>query len=242
MSSRGEGQGLGRRWLGLVRDLFIVVLGVGLALAADSWWGERQDAGRAREHMVALHSDFSTNVTRLKDLLRENDAQLIGANNLISMSNGTEPLPPSDSLDALVGTVFLVKVFEPLTAAYDNLLSTGDLRLIRDPELGQLLARFRGRLQWVAVWPEPWEQWTEVNQPFMLEHMEALAIWPEASVHPPPTAVASTAWSSVVPSREFRNVIVGTYNVLQDSRGNFELLLDLATQITARLDELLGSG
>ena len=43
---------------GLVIELFVVTLGVFIALAVDSWWASRSDAARRSAYLSALEADM----------------------------------------------------------------------------------------------------------------------------------------------------------------------------------------
>jgi hypothetical protein len=43
----------------LIKELFVVTLGVMIALAADSWWADRSDSERRSAYLIALEADMN---------------------------------------------------------------------------------------------------------------------------------------------------------------------------------------
>jgi hypothetical protein len=67
----------------LIKELFVVTLGVLIALAADSWWADRSDAGRRSAYLSALEADMlaadsvlQTGLESVEKSLRESRAVL----------------------------------------------------------------------------------------------------------------------------------------------------------------------
>lgn len=129
-----------------------------------------------------------------------------------------------------------------MKAAYDNLLSTGDLQLLRDAQLRRLLARFQSQIEMEEGLNWQWEQWNQVNQPFVNQHMEALD-WAPRDLSweiPLPAAVVPTDWAALLSNREFRNILFQRYIAANDTKTGWLMpLLETAEGITSRLDALL---
>lgn len=91
----------GVRWFGVVGEVLIVIVGVGIALGAESWWTGRQDLARETEHMLALRSNFEENVDSLRGAIENHRGIQRSAAALMSIANGLDASPGADSLRAL---------------------------------------------------------------------------------------------------------------------------------------------
>src|SRR5512135_117904 len=95
----------------LIAELAMVVLGILIAFALNSWWEGREAAQRRRAHLQALERDFQENVTRL-DALTTFEAGVADASaRLLALAGRPAPLPADTAL-ALVGRVFSSQHFE----------------------------------------------------------------------------------------------------------------------------------
>ena len=56
----------GWNWRATAREIGIVVAGILIAFALDSWWDRRNDARREAAYLLALHADFQENLERLR--------------------------------------------------------------------------------------------------------------------------------------------------------------------------------
>lgn len=128
-------------------DFGLIVVGVLVALLAESWWSERQDrfaekqilvdaTTEFRQNIEILDADLSTNVAVYDYLLRMesmSDAELFA----LSDSEASDLLAIDNQFDA---------AFDPAIGSVDALVRGGDLRLVTDYELRGHLARWSALL------------------------------------------------------------------------------------------------
>jgi hypothetical protein len=121
-------------WHAVGIEIAIVVIGILVAFSLDSWWDGRQQHARELGHLKALYQEFTDNRQRLRDKeqfeKRLNERLLA----LIGLMRADPPPRSLDLMGALAG-VFASSQFEPITAAYDAMIGTGGLSVIRDAEL-----------------------------------------------------------------------------------------------------------
>lgn len=126
-------------WKRSLGELSLIVAGVLIALAANSWWEGRKDRQREESYLRQLRSDVRENEerleqtitfdsTRVTELARFRDA--VAGFTLPQMG----PIPSGDSLRTWSGG-FSFDDFEPLTGTYTALVQTGDVQLVRSDSL-----------------------------------------------------------------------------------------------------------
>ena len=110
----------------LTVELVVVVVGVLIALAADSWWDARGDAQRAEAYLVALETDFSAAQADLDVAIAgyRRTAEQTGA--FLEYIQAPER-PAGDAPDPFAGED--VRFFPPV-GTIDALLTTGDIALL----------------------------------------------------------------------------------------------------------------
>jgi hypothetical protein len=153
-------------WSWVLAETGIVVVGILIAFGLNSWWEGRAAQDRERAHLSALHSDFERNVERLGALARTQDGVSRARGDLLLVARGHGSASP-DSVDRLMSEVFNSDQFDPVMGAYENLVNSGGLAQIRDPDLQAALASFAAMVD-----SRYWEEFSTVlyldfNREFM---------------------------------------------------------------------------
>ena len=136
----------------LLLELTIVFVGVLIALAADSWRSDREDAARGATLLGALQVDLEEADGRLGDVLGVTDSRLTALREFIEWLQSDLPTPEGMSLPDL-----RIEALAIPTGTLDLLASTSDMRLVTDEDLRNTIIRAsaalkaaeleRGRLQ-----------------------------------------------------------------------------------------------
>jgi hypothetical protein len=117
-------------WSRLFAEFTVIVTGVLIALAADSWWERRQEQHHAREYIEQLLVDIQATERRLRSTIETETQRLEGVNSVISRAL-RGPWPQADSLELPTGYNY----FEPLKGTLTALIQGGDLRLLRSDSI-----------------------------------------------------------------------------------------------------------
>lgn len=120
----------------IATEFVIVVVGVLVALAADSWMdGVRQSDARTAA-LAALRRDIAEDLAQLDTLrLPFLDAREEGRRFLLTVAADDRPLEDSVRIVQAIVTLGSYQTFDANTTAIDYLTSTGALQLIDDPDL-----------------------------------------------------------------------------------------------------------
>lgn len=116
-------------------EFLIVVVGVLVALAVDQMVDARAEHRLERDYLSALQADVESDLSRLRDELHPGiDRRAAMAREVIAALDEESPVDAVRLAVALDWAGHLT-LFEPRRATFDDLLGTGNLRLIRDREL-----------------------------------------------------------------------------------------------------------
>lgn len=137
---RGPGR---KAWVVMGGELLIVVVGVLIALAADSWRQERQDQARALSYVQALASELTTARAELLDAVNETEAMRDSAS---SFYQGLRQDPGSPD-DRRLGDLYWPELPVVPTGTIDALLLSGDINLLPDPEARSVLINERSAIE-----------------------------------------------------------------------------------------------
>ncbi len=137
----------------VVGEFAVIVVGVLVALAVDAWQERRGEEALAREHLHALISDLNSDSVRFVYIRNNLEAKKASLTVLQQIASGTAPDVSPDSVIRLLypGAVLGWRMPPPQNSAYTELMSTGGLRLIDDPQLRSILVSYY----------EDWEHQTE---------------------------------------------------------------------------------
>jgi hypothetical protein len=119
---------------GALRDVTLIVVGVLIALAADAAVRSLGDRMREAQYLAALRENLEADVEELKGPLLEALDQREAAAKVVIASVSGDVYEPAHLVAAL-DRAGHVSLFAPRRATFDDLIGTGNLRLIRDPEV-----------------------------------------------------------------------------------------------------------
>ena len=121
-------------------ELFVIVIGVLIALWADQWLAHRIDERTEREYLVALNEDTSVSLRRLDVNLQQISRFRDAASNLSSLPI-EGPYPANKELIDLLGlALFELDFFDHRLSTHQDLQTTGRLGLISSSEVRRSLA------------------------------------------------------------------------------------------------------
>jgi hypothetical protein len=129
------------QWSRIVVELALLVAGILIALAVNNWMDERRETRTEREYLELLGRDLEQDLDTLDEIRRFEEAQ-IAASILVfrGLRRGVAPAD-REAVSAALGQLTSRRTLRLRRAAYTNLLSTGDLRLIRNAALRDRIVR-----------------------------------------------------------------------------------------------------
>lgn len=148
--------GLSLPWKRLIAELAVIVAGVLMALAADSWWEQRKERRRANAYLRQLLVDLRSTERQIQGAIAGDTKTSEAANRIIGRAYRGRYVP-TDSLDLPIG----YHQFRPLTGTLTAIVQGGDLRLLDSDTLRYELVAYSSRIDEIET---------------MLRHTEAL-IW-----------------------------------------------------------------
>lgn len=156
-------------WAYALGELAIVVVGVLIALGVDSWNDERLDRRLERRYMAGLVRDLEEDTVELGRALALSEQFAENGRSVLGVAAGQNPEPtPAEFLRSIEFAGFL---YFPIHTrpTYDELVSTGNLGLLRDESLKRDLAAYYAEIERTTQWKENWrvvqrryEQWVPV--------------------------------------------------------------------------------
>lgn len=134
------------QWKRLSVEATAIVASILLAFAIDALWDERELREQEIAQLHALHADFTENVKRLQRVIDRQEEFVASQERLLGIIHGHQDMPNEEALKKLVTESFMFSRLEEVLGAYQALVSSGDLRMIRDRKLRAAIAEFVGTL------------------------------------------------------------------------------------------------
>lgn len=122
-----------RSFLRVGSELVVIVAGVLIALAIDEWRGNIKDAHTEEEYVQQLLADLQTTRDRVTSAVAGEVDSEIATKKLLAQFETDESADP-ESVSGLLSLACNFSNPVPVLGTVDALVSTGELRLIRDPD------------------------------------------------------------------------------------------------------------
>ena len=129
------------QWGHILFELALLVTGILIALAVNNWMDQRREARAERQYLELLGRDLEQDLETLDEIRRFEEAQ-VAASILVyrGLRGGVAP-GDREAVAAALGQLASRRTLRLRRAAYTNLLSTGELRLIRNSALRDRIVR-----------------------------------------------------------------------------------------------------
>ena len=151
-------QAAGLRWV--LGETLIVVVGVLIALAVDNWREERREERTEEQYLSSLLEDLDSDFAELDRAGGQARTAAAAARTVLAVLGGQTRSISGGSLALSVehaGFLYFPAYF-PYT--FDELVSTGNLRIIRDPELRRKIAAYYNLIESEKQW---WDRYRGVQ-------------------------------------------------------------------------------
>ncbi len=125
----------------------MIVLGVFLALAAESWWSEREDRRFERELTEDIVEEFQANLRILEADIAANDTSQARLSYLNDLTDAEVFAIPPEELTDRFGGFLEWAGFDPEMGIVQALVESGNVSLVSDRTLRLHLSRWAGLLE-----------------------------------------------------------------------------------------------
>ena len=120
-------------WPRILVEGVVIVGSILLAFGIEAWWDGRQERSSERDYLGRILTDLTE--TRENIVSRSGHYQMLVEHGeaVLPIVSGEQPIP-RDTLGFLASVLQVTRMVEPVVArgAYDDLISTGNLRVIRN--------------------------------------------------------------------------------------------------------------
>ncbi len=135
------------RSLRFAGEFTVIVIGVFVAVAAESWWSEREDRRYERDLREDMAAEFEANLRILEADLAANDTARARIVAFIELEERELLSMSSEALTETIGGWISWSGFDPEMGSAQALVESGNIGAIGDRQLRLLLSRWAGLLE-----------------------------------------------------------------------------------------------
>ena len=128
-------------------EIVIIVSGVLIALALNTWWSEREDRHFERELRDDMIAEFESNLAILESDIAFNDSAHAHVSSLDSLSDSALLALSSEELTSRFRDLINSQGFDPEMGIVQAQVESGNLSAVGDRDLRILLSRWAGLLE-----------------------------------------------------------------------------------------------
>lgn len=155
-----------QNWFAVVLDIIVVVVGIFIGMQVTDWNQSRLERSREQEYLVRLGAELDGNITRLQEAASANNSLLADMSRILLILRAAEP---SEEDIAFIGqrlpwTVGIWRSVLLETGTIDELLSSGDMRLLRSRDVRKALIEFREGVSRINSQLDYFRSWMLVNK------------------------------------------------------------------------------
>lgn len=127
-----------------IGEIFLVMVGILLALQVNNWNENRKDNAKEQQILLSLREEFKQNIEELHFDHKINLGCINAVKALLNFDENAEF--ETKTIDSLLGQAYNFATFDARLGVINDLSASGNLELIIDPELRYLLNQWTGEL------------------------------------------------------------------------------------------------
>jgi len=228
-----------------VGEIVLVVIGILIALGINSRVTNYQDISKEKVHLNNLYDDLESieNQLHFENDLLENKVKH-NCRFFLETIHLNKEIPSEDALNNAMFGIISLPNNDVIFKAYDNLINTNDLNIIRSNEVKSALSDLAKSIVFQnesVAWQN--QQWTTINQPYINKNFEFLDVTPESlgSNFNIPESAFKNDWSIILNDREFRNLVFNRFLAADDVTYALHLLLEKVENCKSLLKQELNN-
>ncbi|WP_191858862.1 DUF6090 family protein [Hanstruepera ponticola] len=127
-----------------IGEVVLVVIGILIALQINNWNQHKKELEKEQQILLSLKEEFQQNINELEF---DHNINLSCINAIVTLLNfDTNQDFETKTIDSLIGQIFNFATFDARLGVMNDVISSGNLQLIRDSKLRYALNQWTGEL------------------------------------------------------------------------------------------------
>jgi len=129
-------------WKRISVEAAAIVASILLAFAIDAWWEDRVGINVLIEHLTSFEDEIARNDEAIEIQLKRSDQKLVALDNVLSQLADDDKQSWPDSFQTDLGKSLIYDPSPAATSAYEDLVNSGNLRLIKNFRLRKEISEY----------------------------------------------------------------------------------------------------
>jgi hypothetical protein len=125
-----------------IGEIVLVMIGILLALQVNNWNNNRIEASKEQLLLKNLQTDFKTNLSELKYTYDTSTEAYVACVKLLEIIKDDSSINPSEIESLIDNIINKIRSLDLISGSIDEILNTGSLHIIQDPELRKQLSNW----------------------------------------------------------------------------------------------------
>jgi len=125
-----------------IAEVTLIVFGIIAAFAVQAWWEEKKDRDTELTYLINLQQNFTANRENFAESLDSISMVMENINTIFTILADCNADGLPDTFSATLGRAYFVYTTTTVTGTYDDMVNSGNLRLLENESLRNSLAQF----------------------------------------------------------------------------------------------------
>jgi len=136
-----------------IGEIILVVIGILIALQINNFNNEKQLREIEQEYLLSLQTEFETNLKKINKSILENEKRVNATENMLTLfdSNVRDTINGNEISNMIYSVVATEATYQPSKGVLTDIISSGNLNLIKNKQLRQYLASFESKLDFMQT-------------------------------------------------------------------------------------------
>jgi hypothetical protein len=218
-------------WPQAVAEVTLIITGILVALAVNSWWEDRLERQVEISYLEALNSDFQSNRESLKTAIEQQENVINEGDEVLKLIKAGLNEESSEEFFSKTGNkLYFFPSWTPVTGTYDDLVNSGRLLYIQNSQLRIEMSEFHRSLERVRQMERlQTETFYARQSPFLVEHQDVNYHTWSKSYKPPVSPYSVDIGSFAI--LKYWNLVVEWIYIHADIISNYERSLAYCNRI-----------
>lgn len=201
-----------------IGEIILVVIGILIALQINNWNENQKNKQLETVYLKELLEDFETNLKKSNEITGRIHRMFPKLITLLEQSALEKPTLPLDSLNKAFALINHMPTYTSTDRVYNNLIGSGDFKLISNRELKTHIADYHQALDLLKLIQSTHEmELVNTFQHYIIDNLDFQGVRDIIDFgYDIPPAVEEDKIYEVLGDREFRNIIIVKLTILAD--------------------------
>ncbi len=134
-----------------IGEIILVVIGILIALQINNFNNERQQREIEHVYLLSLQTEFKTNLNKINKSILENKERINATENMLTLFDNKilDTITDNEISNMIHSVVATEATYQPSKGVLTDIISSGNLNLIKNKQLRQYLASFESKLDFM---------------------------------------------------------------------------------------------